>query len=133
VPLELILFLVAFGYLVGILSALLGVGGGIFMVPVLVLVADFGQQAAQATSLLVILPTAIVATRRLQRGGIGDARMSARIGVLGAAAGALGAWLALSLPGEVLRYVFSGLLVLVGARLLLDARRREVEDTAPTA
>jgi uncharacterized membrane protein YfcA len=123
VPIELILFLAAFGYLVGVLSALLGVGGGIFMVPALVLVVDFDQQAAQATSLLVILPTAIVATRRLHRAGIGAGPLSAKIGILGAAGGAVGAWLALSLPGDVLRYTFSALLVVVGMRLLIDARR----------
>lgn len=122
-PVELIIFLAAFGYLVGVLSALLGVGGGIFMVPALVLVAGFDQQAAQATSLLVILPTAVVATRRLSRAGIGAARLSAKIGILGAVGGGAGAWLALSLPGDVLRYTFSALLVVVGVRLLIDARR----------
>ena len=121
---ELVLFLAVFGYLVGVLSALLGVGGGIFMVPALVLVADFSQQAAQATSLLVILPTAIVATRRLRSAGIGDPRLSVKMGLLGAAGGALGALLALQLSGEVLRYAFAALLVLVGLRLLADAARR---------
>jgi uncharacterized protein len=122
-PLELVLFLVAFGYAVGVLSALLGVGGGIFMVPALVLIAGFDQQAAQATSLLVILPTAIVATRRLRSAGVGDPALSVRMGLLGAAGGGLGAYLALQLPGEVLRYVFAALLVVVGVRLLVDARR----------
>jgi uncharacterized protein len=124
VDIGVVLFLVAFGYATGVLSALLGVGGGIFMVPALVLVAGFDQQAAQATSLLVILPTAIVATRRLHSAGIGAPRLSLTIGLLGAAGGALGALLALSLPGDVLRYVFSGLLVLVGVRLISDAVRR---------
>lgn len=120
---ELILFLVVFGYLVGVLAALLGVGGGIFMVPALVLVADFTQQEAQATSLLVILPTAIIATQRLHRAGVGDTRMSTRIGLLGVAGGALGALLALQLPGEVLRYAFAALLIVVAVRLLADARK----------
>src|SRR3712207_7346366 len=61
-------------------SAVLGVGGGIFMVPALVLIGDFSQQEAQATSLLVIVPTAAVATWTLQKKGIGDAdRKSTRL------------------------------------------------------
>jgi uncharacterized protein len=119
----LVVFLVVFGCATGVLSALLGVGGGIFMVPALVLVAGFTQQTAQATSLLVILPTAIVATHRLRRAGIGDAALSVRIGVLGILGGAVGALLALQLPGEALRYVFAALLVTVGLRMLVDSRR----------
>ena len=119
----LLVFLVAFGYLTGVLSALLGVGGGIFMVPALVLVANFDQQTAQATSLLVVLPTAIVATQKLRRAGIGNPALSLRIGTLGVVGGALGALLALHLSGNVLRYAFASLLLVVGARLLNDARR----------
>jgi uncharacterized membrane protein YfcA len=123
VDVALVAFLVVFGFATGVLSALLGVGGGIFMVPALVLVGGFTQQAAQATSLLVILPTAIVATHRLRRAGIGDPALSVKIGVLGIVGGAIGALLALQLPGDALRYVFAALLVSVGARLLLDARK----------
>ena len=118
----LFVFLVAFGYVIGVLSALLGVGGGIFMVPALVLVAGFEQQVAQATSLLVVLPTAVVATQRLQKAGLGDLRLSARIGVLGVIGSALGALLALHLSGEALRWAFAALLITVGVRLLADAR-----------
>jgi uncharacterized membrane protein YfcA len=121
---ELVLFLVVFGYAVGVLSALLGVGGGIFMVPALVLVAGFSQQSAQATSLLVILPTAIVGTLRLTKAGVGDVPLSAKIGVLGVGGSALGAYLALQLPGDVLRYAFAALLIVVGVQLLLKARAR---------
>ena len=75
----LFLFLIVFGLMTGVLSALLGVGGGIFMVPALVLVGGFSQQEAQATSLLVIVPTAIVATWALQQKGIGDVRLAGKL------------------------------------------------------
>ena len=52
--------LVAFGVVVGVASGLLGVGGGTLIVPFLTLAAGFSQHSAEATSLLVILPTAIV-------------------------------------------------------------------------
>jgi uncharacterized membrane protein YfcA len=119
----LVIFLVAFGAVTGVLSALLGVGGGIFMVPALVLVADFGQQEAQATSLLVIVPTAAVATWALRKKDIGDVGLATKLGVLGVIGGVAGAAAALALSGQLLRYAFALLLCVVGLRLLLDARR----------
>jgi uncharacterized membrane protein YfcA len=110
------------GVLVGILSAVLGVGGGIFMVPALVLIADFSQQEAQATSLLVIVPTAAVATWTLQKKQIGDLRLAARLAPLGILGAAGGAAVALAVSGQALRYAFAALLVIVGGRLLADAR-----------
>jgi uncharacterized membrane protein YfcA len=120
--LGLFIFLGLFGVLVGVLSAVLGVGGGIFMVPALVLIADFSQQEAQATSLLVIVPTAGVATWTLQKKQIGDVRLAAKLAPLGIAGAAAGAAVALAVSGELLRYAFALLLVIVGARLLWDAR-----------
>jgi uncharacterized membrane protein YfcA len=118
---ELFLFLIVFGLMTGVLSALLGVGGGIFMVPALVLVGGFSQQEAQATSLLVIVPTAIVATWALQKRGIGDVRLAGKLALLGILGAAAGAAVALAVSGDLLRYVFALLLVIVGGRLLLDA------------
>jgi uncharacterized protein len=119
----LFLFLVAFGALTGVLSALLGVGGGIFMVPALVLVASFDQQEAQATSLLVIVPTAAVATWSLRRRDIGELRLASRLGVLGVLGGIAGAAVALAISGDLLRYAFALLLVAVAVRLLVDSQR----------
>ncbi|HLM31442.1 MAG TPA: sulfite exporter TauE/SafE family protein [Solirubrobacterales bacterium] len=121
-------FLIVFGVLVGVLSAVLGVGGGIFMVPALVLIADFSQQEAQATSLLVIVPTAAVATFALQKKQIGDVRLAAKLAPLGILGAAGGAAVALAVSGQALRYTFALLLVIVGARLLWDARN----DPEPT-
>jgi uncharacterized membrane protein YfcA len=118
-----IVALVAFGVLTGVLSGVLGVGGGIFMVPFLVLVVGLSQHAAQATSLLVVLPTAAVASWSLYRRGVGDPPVALRMGVIGMVGSIAGTALALSLPGAVLRILFALLMVLVGARLLRDALR----------
>ncbi|MCW3023419.1 MAG: rane protein [Conexibacter sp.] len=118
-----IIALVAFGVLTGILSGVLGVGGGIFMVPFLVLVIGLSQHAAQATSLLVVLPTAAVGSWALYRSKVGDPRMALRMGLVGMVGSVGGTALALSLPGHVLRIVFALLMVVVGVRLLRDAVR----------
>jgi uncharacterized membrane protein YfcA len=117
----LFLFLIVFGLMTGVLSALLGVGGGIFMVPALVLVGGLSQQEAQATSLLVIVPTAIVATWALQEKRIGDVRLAGKLALLGILGAAAGAAVALAISGDLLRYAFALLLVIVGGRLLWDA------------
>jgi uncharacterized membrane protein YfcA len=120
----LIVALVAFGLFTGAGAGLLGVGGGIMMVPFLTLVAGLPQHAAEATSLLVVLPTAIVASIVLQRRGVGDLSLALRFGVLGAGGGVLGALLALELPAHVLRLVFALFLGGVAVRLVRDALPR---------
>ncbi|MGN6799560.1 MAG: TSUP family transporter [Gaiellaceae bacterium] len=117
--------LVAFGVAVGATSGLLGVGGGTLMVPFLTLAAGLSQHAAEATSLLVVLPTAVVASIVLRRRGVGDLGLALRFGTLGAIGSVLGALLALALPGHVLKLVFGGFLLLVSARLVRDGLRPE--------
>jgi uncharacterized membrane protein YfcA len=117
----LIAALVAFGVVTGAAAGLLGVGGGTLMVPFLTLAAGMSQHAAEATSLLVVLPTAIVASLVLRRRGVGDLGLALRFGTLGAAGGVLGALLALALPGHVLRFVFAAFLALVAVRLVRDS------------
>ena len=117
--------LVAFGVVTGVAAGILGVGGGILMVPFLTLVAGMTQHAAEATSLLVVLPTAVVASLVLQRRGIGDLGVALRFGLVGAAGAAGGAVLALALPGRSLRLVFAVFLALVGLRLVRDGLHTE--------
>lgn len=117
----LLLALVAVGAASGMLAGLLGVGGGILLVPFLALAVGMSQHEAEATSLLVVLPTAIVASFTLWRRGVGDLPSALGIGVVGAIGAAAGALFALSLPGGVLRSVFAVFLGLVGLRLVRDA------------
>jgi uncharacterized membrane protein YfcA len=116
-----VIALVAFGVVTGAASGLLGVGGGTLMVPFLTLAAGLSQHAAEATSLLVVLPTAIVGSLVLRQRGVGDLGLALRFGALGAVGGIVGALLALALPGNVLRIVFACFLLLVSVRLVRDS------------
>jgi uncharacterized membrane protein YfcA len=117
--------LVAFGVVVGVASGLLGVGGGTLVVPFLTLAVGFSQHSAEATSLLVILPTAIAGSLALRRRGVGDLGLARRFGVVGAIGSVLGALLALALPASTLKLVFAVFVGLVGLRLARDGIRPE--------
>ena len=101
----LLLALVVVGAAAGVLAGFLGVGGGVLLVPFLVLALGMTQHEAEATSLLVILPTAIAASIALRLRGVGDLPVALGIGLVGAVGAAAGA-----------------LLALVGLRLIRDAR-----------
>jgi uncharacterized membrane protein YfcA len=113
------------GVLSGYGAGLLGVGGGAIMVPFLVLAAGMTQHEAEATSLLVVLPTAITASVVLRRRGVGDLGAALRIGLVGAAGGVAGAIAALALPASALSAIFACFLAVVGARMIRVAMRTD--------
>jgi uncharacterized membrane protein YfcA len=117
------LALAVFGLFVGVASGLLGVGGGTLVVPFLTLAVGLSQHAAEATSLLVILPTAVAGSLALRRRGVGDLGLALRFGVVGAVGSVLGALLALALSATTLRLVFAVFVGLIGLRLALDGLR----------
>jgi uncharacterized protein len=108
----------AFGLCTGMLSGVLGIGGGTFMVPFMVLALGIGQHAAEATSLLVVLPTSVVATWVLAKRGAVDVWRALSLGAMGAAGGIGGALVALALPADVLRRLFAVFMLAVSARML---------------
>jgi hypothetical protein len=88
-----------------------------------VLVAGLDQHGAAATSLCVIVPTALVASRVLAKRGIGDITRALALGTVGALGAVAGVRLALALPEETLRVIFAIFLAAVGVRLLRDGLR----------
>lgn len=105
---QIILLLVLIGLAAGILSGLVGVGGGIIVVPALVFFLGFTQQQAQGTSLgLLLLPVGILAVLNYYNKGQIDIKV---VGIM-AAAFIIGGWLgskwALSLPEIVVKRIFA--------------------------
>ncbi len=105
------------GLAIGILSGLTGVGGGVFMVPVMVLGFGIAQRVAQGTSLLAILPTAAVGAFTHYRQGDVDVRSAGWIAVAGVPAALLGAVLAQWLPQRILLGLFGLFLVLASTQI----------------
>jgi uncharacterized protein len=114
---------VLIGCAAGVLAGLFGVGGGVLFVPTLALVLGLTQLHAEASSLLAILPTAVVGTWRQRGYGNLDLRAALLIG-LGSIGGVqLGVLLAESLPESLLRRLFGVLLLLTAAHLVWRTRR----------
>ncbi|MBT8201474.1 MAG: sulfite exporter TauE/SafE family protein [Acidimicrobiia bacterium] len=121
--------LILVGLLTGVLASLLGIGGGIVIVPALVALFGFEQLPAQATSLAVILPTAIVGTATNHRLGRIDVRLVSGLFLGALVGGFLGAQVAIGLDPLILRRLFAALLVVAAVRLY---RKTELSGTAET-
>jgi uncharacterized protein len=108
----------------GVLAGLFGVGGGVIFVPALVFGLGLTQLHAEASSLLAIVPTAVVGSWRQQRYGNIELRVAATIGLASVVGVQAGVLVAESLPEDVLRRLFGALLLLTSAQIAWRARRR---------
>lgn len=117
-----VLVMVAVGVAAGVLAGLLGVGGGIIMVPALVILAGANADVARGTSLVVVIGTALTATVANSRRGLVTVRTGVVAGIAGAPAGLLGAALGQWLPGRVALALFAVLLTWSGVRMIVRSR-----------
>jgi uncharacterized protein len=108
----------AVGLAIGIASAVLGVGGGVLLVPALVLAFGYDQHLAEGTSLIVVLPTALSGAIAHSRRGYTDWSLGAWLGVTGLVGGAVGASVALGLDPALLARLFGGLLAVIAGLML---------------
>lgn len=118
----------AVGLLAGILSGLVGVGGGSVIVPGLELIVGVGDLLARGTSLLVMIPTAIMGTWSNARHGVVDLRAGLIVGVGAAVAAPLGTMTAAAISpatGSLLFSLFLVCVVLNTLRKEQQRRRRE--------
>ncbi|MEO5834534.1 MAG: sulfite exporter TauE/SafE family protein [Nakamurella sp.] len=126
-----VIVLLALGLVTGILSGLLGVGGGVFMVPVMIVFIGVGDLTAKGVSLLVVIPTGIIATILSVRNGHVDLRAAGIVGVAGAGTAAAGAALAWLLPPRLSAVLFAVFLLLVAIRMAVRALRSQSKLAAP--
>jgi len=116
---------VAVGLVAGLAAGMLGVGGGALIVPGLVVFLGLDQVEAEATSLLAIVPTALVGAWRQHRYGNLRLHDGLRVGVLAVGGAVVGVVLANVLPVRALELAFAALLVVVAVRLARAAWRGE--------
>lgn len=115
----LILLLLLIGLAAGILSGLVGVGGGIIIVPALVFFLGYTQHEAQGTSLgLLLLPVGILAVINYYNKGFIDIKVVVIMSIAFVIGGWLGSKLSLSLPQQTIRKVFAIFLLYTAVKML---------------
>jgi uncharacterized membrane protein YfcA len=115
--------LVAVGIVVGILAGILGIGGGVVVVPVLILVFGASDLIAKGTSLLMMVPTAISGTLGNARRRNVDLRAAAVMGLAACGTVTLGAHVAGTISPLVGNILFAGFLTVVLTQLIVKALR----------
>ena len=114
-----IVLLIAVGLIAGFLSGLIGIGGGVIIVPALVLFLGFTQKAAQGTSLgILLLPVGILAVLQYYKQGYINVNYILIVAAAFVAGGFFGSKLALTLSDEKMKKVFAVILMLIAIKML---------------
>jgi uncharacterized protein len=116
--------MVCLGVAFGAFGGLFGVGGGIIAIPMLVLLLDMTEQAAQGTALVMMLPTVLLGFWKYQRRNSIDLRMAALLAATAVVATFFAAQTANALSSGALRAAFGGFLVLVSFYMAWKVLRR---------
>jgi uncharacterized membrane protein YfcA len=109
----------AIGLASGITSGLFGVGGGIIMVPAMMLLMGVPIKTAVGTSLAVIIPTAAMGVFKHCHQENVNWHVALALAPTAIVGGYLGAWLTTMISPGGLKRAFGGFLILVGLRLVL--------------
>jgi uncharacterized membrane protein YfcA len=122
-----ILILLIVGAAAGMLSGLVGIGGGIIIVPSLVYFLSFSQKSAQGTSLgILLLPVGILAVLQYYKAGYVDVKTVWLVAIGFLAGSFFGSKIALSLPQETVKKIFAIFLILIAVKMLfIDKKLKE--------
>lgn len=121
-PTSTILACLAIGIISGAVAALCGVGGGVVMVPAFVFFLKLPHKTAVATSLAIIIPTALMATTQNARHGYVEWKVAAITAVSASIFAYFGAGWLKSMSNETLTRIFGIILVVFGTRMLLQGK-----------
>lgn len=125
--------LVALGLVAGTLSAILGIGGGGVVVPVLMVWFGLGDLAAKGVSLVMMLPGVISGLIGNGRRGKVHVRAGLLVGAGSLATGPLGTWVAHLVPAQLGAWLFAGFLVFIGFGMVREALRPASLDAGHSA
>lgn len=124
-----IIILILVGIAAGMLSGLVGVGGGIIIVPALVFFLGFSQKMAQGTSLgILLLPVGILGLIQYYKQGYVDLKVVLIISLAFLFGSYFGSKIALRLPQDTIRKIFAVFMILIAIKLLFfDKKAKHVE------
>lgn len=123
--------LVVIGVATGTLAGLLGVGGGVIMIPAMVLLLGEMNVMAKGTSLAVIIPTSITGTIRNRKTANVDVKAAVVVGLSGVVSAVIGGSIAVDMSESLSNALFASLLLVVAAQMIYRERRVR-SSSAPT-
>ena len=126
-----ILIIILIGIAAGMLGGLVGVGGGIIIVPALVYFIGFSQKTAQGTSLgLIMLPVGILGVLQYYKQGHVDFRVVGMLAIGFLVGSYFGSKISLSLPQETVKKIFALLMILIAIKMLFFDNTKKTNATA---
>jgi uncharacterized membrane protein YfcA len=115
-----ILIILVIGVITGAFAGMLGVGGGIIVIPALVMIMGLSQQTAQGTSLAMMLPpVGILAVYNYYKAGHVDIKIAIILAIAFIAGSYFGSKLAITIPQVTMKRIFAGVLLVVAVRMLI--------------
>ncbi|MEP6583874.1 MAG: sulfite exporter TauE/SafE family protein [Ginsengibacter sp.] len=124
-----VVILIIIGLAAGIMGGLVGIGGGIVIVPALVYFLSFSQKEAQGTSLgILLLPIGILGVWQYYKAGYVDMRIVWLVAVGFLAGSYIGSKISLSLPQEMVKKIFAILMIAVAFKMLFIDKKAKEDD-----
>jgi len=118
-----LIILVMIGMLAGTLGGMIGLGGGIILVPALIFLLKMDQQSAQGTSIAVMLPPiGLFAVYNYYKSGFVNTPYALVLALAFMAGGYFGSLLALKMSPDLLRKAFSILMVLIAVKMFFSGK-----------
>ena len=118
--LQMILILLAVGLVAGFLSGMVGIGGGIIIVPVLVYFLGFTQHQAQGTTLFMfLLPIGILGVMNYHKQGYVDYKTALFICSTFVFGSYFGSKLSISLDQKTIKQIFGAIIIVLGIKMLI--------------
>ncbi|MEY4702290.1 MAG: hypothetical protein RIR96_187 [Bacteroidota bacterium] len=124
INMETIVLLLLIGLAAGFLGGLVGIGGGVLIVPALVLLLGLSQHMAQGISLAMILfPVGILGVINYYKNGFVDLRFAGLLAIGFFAGSYLGSKFSLSLPQDTVKKIFAIVMILLSIKLLMTGKK----------
>lgn len=131
---QMMLLIILVGIAAGVLGGLVGVGGGIIIVPALVYLLGFSQKTAQGTSLgLIMLPVGILGVLQYYKQGHVDMKVVALLAIGFLIGSYFGSKVALRLPQDTVKKIFAILMIIIAVKMLFIDKPKEEKGTAAVA
>jgi len=129
-----ILIVILIGIAAGMLSGLVGIGGGLVIVPALVYFLGMSQHSAQGTSLgLILLPVGILAVLAYHKQGHVDPKIVGLLAIGFVAGSFFGSKISLSLPQETVKKIFAVLMIIIAVKMIFFDRKAAQKTTTTAA